>query len=235
MPIPTYAMFDSGASLSAINSDLVNKISSPVQKIDIRLGTFDAETVAEREVTSFSISNLQGNLSIQVNNALVGNILSTENEVPPSQSQLKDYPHLANLPFPQLEDPTVGIILDAKYAHHFLTGELTIGETDEPIAITTDFGNALIGPPLKEGENDAKICILNSEALSLTDEVRRLFRQDFLAQENQVFSPEEAHFSVNDEISLQKLENSFEFNEETAHYSSGIPWTLGCEKSCRKF
>ena len=89
VPIPTYAMFDSGASLSAINSDLVNKIASPVQKIDIRLGTFDAETVAEREVTSFSISNLQGNLSIQVNNALVGNILSTENEVPPSQSQLR--------------------------------------------------------------------------------------------------------------------------------------------------
>ena len=45
--VPTYAMFDSGASCSAINSELVNKISSPVSKLNIRLGTFGSESVAE--------------------------------------------------------------------------------------------------------------------------------------------------------------------------------------------
>ena len=67
--VPTYAMFDSGASCSAISLDLVNKIGVDTKKLNIRLGTFDHEIVAEREVTSFLVSNLNGDLEISVENA----------------------------------------------------------------------------------------------------------------------------------------------------------------------
>ena len=117
--VPTYAMFDSGASCSAISLDLVHRIGVNTQNLNIRLGTFDHEIVAEREVTSFLVSNLNGDLEISVENALVGTVLSTENEVPPRSNQLVKYPHLRNLNFDQLSDPTVGLILDAKYAIFF--------------------------------------------------------------------------------------------------------------------
>ena len=112
---PTYALFDSGASCSAINSELANRNSSPVIKLNDRLGTFNSESVAEREVTSFMPNNLNEDFNIQVSNALVANILSTENEVPPCNRQLKNYTHLANLLFNQLEGPTVDIISNIKF------------------------------------------------------------------------------------------------------------------------
>ena len=114
--VPTYAMFDSGASCSAISLDLVNRIGVDTKKLNIRLGTFDHETVAEREVASFSISDLHDSIELSVKNALVGTVLSTENETPPHPDQLVQYSHLKNLVFNQLSDPTVGLILDAKFA-----------------------------------------------------------------------------------------------------------------------
>ena len=112
---PTYASFDTGASCSATNSELANRNSSPVIKLNNRLGTFNSESVAEREVTSFMPNNLNEDFNIQVSNALVANILSTKNEVPPCNRQLKNYTHLANLLFNQLEGPTVDIILNIKF------------------------------------------------------------------------------------------------------------------------
>ena len=55
---PTYALFDSGTLCSATNSELANRNSSPVIKLNNRLGTFNSESVAEREVTSFMPNNL---------------------------------------------------------------------------------------------------------------------------------------------------------------------------------
>ena len=236
--VPTYAMFDSGASCSAISLDLVNKIGVDTKKLNIRLGTFDHETVAEREVASFSISDLHDSVELSVKNALVGTVLSTENETPPHPDQLVQYSHLKNLVFNQLSDPTVGLILDAKFAVYFLTGDYIVGGENEPISINTVFGQALIGPALEDKEapaQGAKICILESDAISLTDEVSRLFRHDFIAEEGCVFSQEETHPSADDLKSLEIFEETLKFDPETGHYSVGLPWKSGREETAKKF
>ena len=111
-----YALFDSGASCSAISSDLVHKINAPISSLNIHLGTFDNQSVADREVASFVITDLNESIEINVNNALIGSILSTEHEAPPRRNNFKNYPHLADLPISELEHDSIDIILDAKKA-----------------------------------------------------------------------------------------------------------------------
>ena len=64
--MPTYALFDSGASCCAISFDLVNKINATVNTLNIRLGTFNNESVEERGVTSFTISDVHESFEIQI-------------------------------------------------------------------------------------------------------------------------------------------------------------------------
>merc|ERR1712228_807896 len=122
---------------------------------------------------------------------------------------------------------------DAKYAVYFLTGDYVFGGENEPISIRTAFGHALIGPALKNGENEpeneANICILESDAHSLTEEVRRLFRHDFIAEDGCVFSQEETHPSAEDIKSLEIFETTLDFDQKAGHYSVGLPWRLGRE------
>ena len=113
---PTYALLDTGANCSAISKSLVDKLKAPVKTHKIKLGTFDHNSTQRREVASFEVSNLNESISIKINNALVGNLLSTEGETPPSKDDLKKFVHLKDKALNDLEDKTVGLLLDAKHA-----------------------------------------------------------------------------------------------------------------------
>ena len=233
--VPTYALFDSGASCCAISFDLVNKINATVNTLNIRLGTFNNESVEERGVTSFTISDVHESFEIQIQNALVGQILSTENDTPPLSANLQHLPHLADLPFIELPVLSVCLILDAKYASWFLDGKKRKGNENELMGLETAFGWSTIGPPTNRSVGDTNLCILDSEPLSLADEIRTMFRHDFIMRYDEVKSPEDVHMSVNDKKSLEIMENSIEFNEETGHYQMPLSWILGRARTAEIF
>ena len=235
---PTYALLDTGANCSAIIEEIAMNIRAPLTSLLIRLGTFNENTLCDREVASFTVSNLTETFSITVNNALVGHFLSTENERPPKKSDFANYPHLCDLEFNELEDKSVGLLLDASYAWSFMTGRVYTGLSDEPIGIETCFGNAIIGPKPDFAQSavvDTDICAIDLDPDLFAEEIRRIYRHDFISREKEIFPAEMNHMSVNDEKSLEQMNATVTYDEVTKHYSVGLPWRLGRAETAKIF
>ena len=148
-------MLDTAATCSCIMTDLASRISAKIKYLSIKLGTFGGESTSIREVASFQVKNLLETVELEVNNALVSDILSTESECPPRNSMTSRFPHLSDVVFDELEDNSVGLILDAKFAWTWMSREYRMGAKEDPIAILTHFGWSLIGPTSEKiGDKD---------------------------------------------------------------------------------
>ena len=236
--LPTYALLDTGANCAAVTDSLCLKINAPLKTLNIRLKTFDQNSVSQREVASFKVSNLNNTFSINIQDALVGQFLSAEGERPTSRLEARNYEHLKDKIFNDLEDPSVGVLLDAKHAWTFMTGQVCVGGENEPIGVETKFGWALIGPTNGGGRkitiND-DLCTLDADLPSYADQIRRLFRHNFIQREGENFPSEQVHMSVNDEFSLEQMENTIRKNPKTGHYIVGLPWRLGRQETADLF
>ena len=214
------------------------KIKAPIKTLNIKLGTFDNNAISQREVASFSVSNLTGTYKIDVNNALIGSFLSTENERVPRHADYVQFDHLKNVVFNELEDDSIGLLLDAKFASAFMTGRVHQGKSGEPIGIETFFGTTVIGPKPDDSNTTVvnnDLWSLNVESNSFAEEIRGLFRHDFIARKGEGFPSEMTHMSVNDELSLEQMNATVKFNEKTGHYSVGLPWRLGRGETAELF
>ena len=80
----TYALLDTGANICAIDKDIVMKLDMNVDKLKLNLRRFDDEMeTAEKDVTSFEISDLNNTFVLPIKNALISKKLTAGNEFPP--------------------------------------------------------------------------------------------------------------------------------------------------------
>lgn len=77
----------------------------------MNLKTFDGD-VSEKALTSFHVTNLSETINYDVTEAAVGQIHFTSVEVPPHPDHITQLPHLSDLKFPLLPDPTVHLQYD---------------------------------------------------------------------------------------------------------------------------
>ena len=96
-------MVDTGADRDVISECLTKRLNIDIVKTVLRVVTVDNKICTERPLASFSIESLDGEYSALVNEALVGNILTGENEVPPSRRDLSGCPYLSDIDFPEVK------------------------------------------------------------------------------------------------------------------------------------
>ena len=236
--VPTYALLDYGATCSALSDDLAEKINVTTKTLRVRLETFDKTSTAERDVASFTVMNLNQDFSIEVKNALIGTIFAGPDELPPKNEVTKKFSHLKGLRFNELEDQNVGLILDARFAHSFNTGDIRIGKDNEPLAFLSRYGWVLAGPSIPSTDDDtvkSSMYTLSYKENSVLDEINRMFRYDFLMRPSENHPPQVTHMSQNDEYSLEQMKNSIVMNPKTGHYKIALPWLLGREKTAEIF
>ena len=99
---PSYALLDTGANTSAITNSLCEELEIPKTFINVNLNTFDQSSNKKRAIASFKVTDLNNTFELNVENALVGELLSTENELPPTSHDLNQFEHLKNLKFNEL-------------------------------------------------------------------------------------------------------------------------------------
>ena len=137
----------------------------------------------EAAFASFYIEALDGSLAIKVEKALMGELITSKDELPPTNDDIKGYDYMKDVIFDTCEDKTIGLIISAKHAWTWLQSDLRFGNTDQPIAMRSLWGWSLIGPTAKRQSEDQQppnsFALLNIERTSIRDEVNSLKAQDF--------------------------------------------------------
>lgn len=235
----TYAMLDCAATSSAILLEIVDSVKGEIFELPCKLSTFDSCQDSTREFCNFEVMPLDRSFTLDVQNGLVGTILTTEQDQPPRNLEIAQHSYLSDVHFDELDDPTIGLILDAKWAYTWLGGEIRSNSPTDVIGLHTKFGWTLIGPSNLETDvnetRDVSMCAVDSQELSLQQQIRTMFRHDFIMAGHEVFPHEQTHNSVRDDFSLEQMENSIELDPTLGHYKVAIPWKEGRSAAARIF
>ena len=163
----TYALLDTGAQTCAINRTIAKKIGLELRSVYSHLTAFNYSTYDYMDMTSFTVTDMQNSFQINVVDAVIGDIMTTESELRCTSDTIKSYKHMSDIEIIELDDPTVGLLLSSRYARHYF-GECRKGNLDEPVAIHTDLGWAVLGQIDMEADiNELRIvAICNNNELT---------------------------------------------------------------------
>ena len=223
--ILTYALMDNGATACGISLKLAEKLQLPIHRESRGLSSWGYHGVAMREMTSFMVESLDGNTKLQVDEALVGEILTTEHEMPPTIEDIAAHPYMEGIvSFEELEDTHIGVLLSARFAYTWELGERVSNGPDKPIAVRTDFGWALVGAGNLGVNAIAMNCCATLKDASIEEGLERILRYDFLSRTGEGASPEQEHPSRDDRHAIDQFEATITFDEALGHYRCGVPW-----------
>ena len=182
---------------------------------------------------------------MDIKTAVISNLISTENEKPPTNADLQKFDHLKSYEINELENPKIQVLIDAKHAHTFYTHTPIVGLPSDPIGLKTKFGLALIGPRFKPAVNIESlvnnqihvdsIMNISVDTMTLVDMINRMFRIDFISRHAEMFPAETTFPSVNDELSLKQLEESIKYDPVKRRWIVGMPWRYGREETAKLF
>ena len=204
--IDTYALLDPGATRSVINEKIVNDLNLPIEIKNMRVITVDSIKEGSRNLTSFKLGNLKGDYSFDVPNALVGNILTLENDIPPSKKDIDGFSHLEGIEFDELPNKDIGLLLSAEFAWSWTGGECRRGAPHEPIAFLTCYGWATVGCNRSSTSNVVSHYRLDGDDLEVRKDVK-------------VFDGNKEDTSINE----YKC-SSVKYDKELAYRRVGGPW-----------
>ena len=229
--VRTYAMLDGGAANSVVSKSLAKSLKLETKERDSTLIVVGGSSREKRQFGDVAIANLEGNLVINVKEAVVMDILTTEEDKPPSNDEIKDVDYLEDVSFDELEEKTVGMLIGMRHAWTWLGGEVRRSTPDKPLALKTRFGWALAGGCDRDGTGEMscyKISIQKDNE-DIHECVEKLFRQDF---PNIPFN--EKHMSRDDEYAMKQMEETIRFDEEIGHYRVGLPWKTSRAEAAKK-
>ena len=182
--INTYALLDNCATDTYVLTEKARMIRAKLDYGPSKVTTVGSQSYdPEAAFASFYIEALDGSLAIKVEKALMGELITSKDELPPTNDDIKGYDYMKDVIFDTCEDKTIGLIISAKHAWTWLQSDLRFGNTDQPIAMRSLWGWSLIGPTAKRQSEDQQppnsFALLNIERTSIRDEVNSLKAQDF--------------------------------------------------------
>ena len=165
-------MLDQGATRSVISKRIVDVLNLPMESKNMRVITVDSLKDGPRDVASFSLSDLGGEFTFPVSNALVGDILTLESDVPPTAADIEGFSHLEGVTFDELPDKSIGVLLSVKYAWSWTGGEYRRGAPHELVAFLTCYGWTTMGCNRSSTSNVVSHCRLDGDDLEVKDDVK---------------------------------------------------------------
>ena len=204
--IKTYCMLDQGATRSVINEKIVSDLNLPVESKNMRVITIDSIKDGLRNVTNFKLTDLGGAYTFNVSNALIGDILTLESDVPPTKKDIEGFRHLEGVEFDELPNKEIGMLLSAEFAWSWMGGECRRGAQEELIAFNSLWGWSTIGCNRSSTSNVVSHYRLDGDDLEVGKDVK-------------VFDGNEEDVSVN-----EYKYSSVKYDMELAYSRTGGPW-----------
>ena len=173
-------MLDWGATRCVIHDTVVRKLNLPLEKRNVRVMMVDSIKEGSRDVSSFKVSNLNGDYNFDVSKALVSNILTLEGDVPPTKKDIEGFSHLEGVDLPEeLPSKEVGLILSADFAWGWLGGECRRGAQDEPVCFLTLFGWVCVGHNRSSPSDIISHFRIDADDIEIREDINKVFGRDF--------------------------------------------------------
>ena len=103
-------MIDSGADRDVISTNVIRSLLIPTKTVQMTVITVGNRVVEDRFITSFTMQSVDEEYVVDVNDALVGDLLTSERDIPPFLRDLSDQPHIRDIKFPEAEGGVMMII-----------------------------------------------------------------------------------------------------------------------------
>ena len=97
--ISTYALLDTGSDRDVIDESLAKELKLKTRSRMMNVQVLGVQDLSPRDVASISIASFDGKYEAEVENALVGNLLTCNSDIPPAKRNFDRLQHLAHLEF----------------------------------------------------------------------------------------------------------------------------------------
>ena len=174
-------MLDGGSNCDVISRKLAEELKLPMDNVDSTLLlSVEGGNYGPRQFTDFAVSNLEGDVTLPITDALVSDFLTTEEEKPPTNKEIEGVKYLEGVKFDELENKEIGLLISMRHAWTWLSGDSKESTKDKPMAKRTKFGWALAGGEGKnsEGVNSCYKATISRDE-ELRDNIEKLFKNEF--------------------------------------------------------
>ena len=223
-------MIDTGADRDVISGNLITKLDIPTVITELHVVTVDKELTSERPLASFTIESLDKEYRAEVNDALVGDLLTGENDVPPSRRDLSSCRHLSGIVF---DDISGGVEMIIGAAHISATAPTELrrgGVNDNVVGMKCTLGWTIAGVLGRSSPEDVALNAISADNDMLRQSLDRIFYHDFA-----IVSESELGESKEHREAIEQLAKTIRFDEEVGKYFVGLPWNRSREEITKLF
>ena len=122
--VETYALLDDGSTKTIISERLADSLSLKRASKSTTLHTVEGVTQRQRELADFRVSNLEGDVDLEISQALVNDFLTAGVDQPPSNAEIAHLDYMAGVSFSELASKEIGLLLSVDHSWTWLGGEI---------------------------------------------------------------------------------------------------------------
>ena len=193
--------------------------------------TVNSIETESRALVDVTIESTDGEYEAIVDNVLVGRLLTSDSDTPPSKRDTSTYTHMNDITFKDYP-AKVEMIISAAHADAWMglpgSDNFRQGPQKQPMAMKTKFGWTLLGACGKKKTDRISCYRISVDDASIKADVDRIFYNDFT-----VISEEEMGESRDHRYATQQLEETIKKDETAGKYSVGLPWKYGREETIK--
>ncbi|CAH8639763.1 unnamed protein product, partial [Dicrocoelium dendriticum] len=215
--LETYALLDTGSNVTLVEEGLMEEAGIGVTPSRLEFTTMSGTSSIEAGYVGFTLSSLDGTGSISVRQAYCLPRLPLEPIITPKRDLARQWPHLADIPFEEIRDSRIRILLGTNVPEAHWHLEQRLGERNHPFAVKTLLGWTLLGP-VGEGRtaiDSVQYCHISRPTVE--EQLERLYNNDFSRVDVGDHAP-----SVEDNAALSIAQNSVHL--VNGHFEIGLPW-----------
>ena len=221
-------MLDSACDRDVISEGLAKELGLEMRSEMITVNTVESRTTLPRHLADFRLESLDESYVVRVDGALVNNLVSSINDIPPAKRDLSTLSHGEGVEFVDI-DASIGVIISVSHAEAWSDVEVRKGGKKEPLLVKTAFGWTMMGAFGSSASSSIACNFTSVEDARLQNSLDRIFYHDFA-----VVSEDEIGESLDNKEAVAQLQESIHFNDEKGKYVVGLPWKGGRSHAAAK-
>ena len=170
-------MLDSGSDRDVIDERLVKELSLKKKSKQVTITTVDSNASAMRHFVSYRIEAFDGSYSANVDGALVGNLIVSDNDLPPSKRNVSKLQHAEGVEFIDI-DSTVSMIIGVSHAEAWMGATIRRGRRNQPALLKCAFGWTLVGGWKKDDSSSIACNATSVDDNTISSDFSRIFYHD---------------------------------------------------------